>query len=312
GPAAMEPVRCWGPAQAAAWLRGLDAALQGYPFEAWGLSGPELLGLDAQALEALGVWPLGHQELLLEATEQLRNLDTGLASTSLRTLTERLQELAQGIQSLVQGELPAGDAPDAPQPPSLTLLARVIDLVGAAKELFSWLNRYLFSTLNDFSASRDIVLLCAQLAETLQAVSAQAWLLSCPHSSASCRGGQSGRVGLALLPGPQGSPPMSPSTPTLPLGLWESPPTSPDTPKLPPSQWSGPPGSPETPAPPSDPLGSPQALLSARLVSPLHPSAPPASGPPNSCSDPHPAPTRALRSPPPAPACTLCLQPPQR
>lgn len=64
--------------------------------------------------------------------------DTGLASTSLRTLTERLQELAQGIQSLVQGELPAGDAP---QPPSLTLLARVIDLVGAAKELFSWLNR---------------------------------------------------------------------------------------------------------------------------------------------------------------------------
>lgn len=32
--------------------------------------------------------------------------------------------------------------------------------------------RYLFSTLNDFSASQDIVLLCAQLAETLQAVGA--------------------------------------------------------------------------------------------------------------------------------------------
>lgn len=124
--------------------------------------------------------------------------DTGLASTSLRTLTERLQEVAQGIQSLVQEALSAGDAP---QQPSLTLLARVIDLVGAAKELFSWLNRsgagegtpgcwvpstlgaqvclptrYLFSTLNDFSASRDIILLCAQLAETLQAVSAQGWL----------------------------------------------------------------------------------------------------------------------------------------
>uniref|UniRef100_A0A8C3MIP2 Uncharacterized protein n=1 Tax=Geospiza parvula TaxID=87175 RepID=A0A8C3MIP2_GEOPR len=170
----MEPVRCWGPAQAAAWLRGLDAAVQGYPFEAWGLSGPDLLGLEPGGLEALGVWPVGHQELLLEAVEQLRNLvsDTRLASTSLRTLTERLQELAQGIQSLVQGGLPAGDAP---QPPSLTLLARVIDLVGAAKELFSWLNRcgYLFSTLNDFSASRDIIVLCAQLAETLQAVSAR-------------------------------------------------------------------------------------------------------------------------------------------
>lgn len=279
-------------------MAGLDTAVQEYPFEAWGLSGPDLLGLDVEVLEALGVWPLGHQELLLEAVEQLRNLvsagipgaagsqggrgeqgdagvpwtdrggcgitlgwveggrwghrgtpdsveggfegtlswteggtwghrglgeggdveapqrlprpsipwypcppqDTGLASTSLRTLTERLQELAQGIQSLVQEGLSAGDAP---QPPSLTLLARVIDLVGAAKELFSWLNRsgagegapgcwvpptpgaefclpprYLFSTLNDFSASRDIILLCAQLAETLQAVSARGWLLS--------------------------------------------------------------------------------------------------------------------------------------
>ncbi|XP_064587676.1 connector enhancer of kinase suppressor of ras 1 isoform X2 [Zonotrichia leucophrys gambelii] len=163
----MEPPRSWGPAQAAAWLRGLDAAVQGYPFEAWGLSGPELLRLEPGLLEALGVRPVGHQELLLEAVEQLRSLDTGLASTSLRTLTERLQELAQGIQGLMQGGLWAGDAP---QPPSLTLLARAIELLGAAKELFSWLNRYLFSTLNDFSASQDIILLCAQLAETLQAV----------------------------------------------------------------------------------------------------------------------------------------------
>ncbi|XP_016159166.1 PREDICTED: connector enhancer of kinase suppressor of ras 1 [Ficedula albicollis] len=284
----MEPVRRWGPAQAAAWLRGLDAALQGYPFEAWGLSGPELLGLDAQALEALGVRPVGHQELLLEATEQLRNLDTGLASTSLRTLTERLQELAQGVQGLVQGELPAGDAP---QPPSLTLLARVIDLVGAAKELFSWLNRYLFSTLNDFSASRDIILLCAQLAEMLQAdlpaaERSSGILRICQHIVGICqsivgcsppalldRRAVLQPVGLALPPCPQGSPPLSPSTPTLPPGLWQSPPTSPDAPTLPPSQWSrgppsqwsSPPASPDTPTPPSDLLGRPQPPLTARL-----------------------------------------------
>ncbi|NWH93714.1 CNKR1 kinase, partial [Aegithalos caudatus] len=220
----MEPVGSWGPAQVAAWLRGLDAAVQGYPFEAWGISGPDLLGLDAGVLEELGVRPLGHQELLLEATEQLRNLDTGLASTSLRTLTERLQELAQGIQSLVQGGLSAGDAP---QPPSLTLLARVIDLVGAAKELFSWLNRYLFSTLNDFSASQDIVLLCAQLAETLQAdlpvAERNSGILQiCQHIVGICqsivgcsppalldRRAVLQRVGLALPPSPQGSPPIS-------------------------------------------------------------------------------------------------------
>lgn len=53
---------------------GLDAAVQGYPFEAWGLGGPQLLALSPGALEALGVRQLGHQELLLEAVEQLRDL----------------------------------------------------------------------------------------------------------------------------------------------------------------------------------------------------------------------------------------------
>ncbi|XP_068028637.1 connector enhancer of kinase suppressor of ras 1 isoform X1 [Anomalospiza imberbis] len=199
-------------------------------------------------------------------------------------------------------------AGDAPQPPSLTLLARVIDLVGAAKELFSWLNRsgagegtpgcwvpptpgaelclpprYLFSTLNDFSASRDIILLCAQLAETLQADLPAAErnsgiLQICQHIVGICesivgcsppalldRRAVLQRVGLALLPGPQGSPPMSPSTPTPPLGQQQSPPTSPDMPTLPPSQWSSPPGSPDTPAAPADLVGSPQSLLTARL-----------------------------------------------
>ena len=55
-------------------MAGLDAAVQGYPFESWGLAGPDLLGLSAGGLEALGVRPLGHQELLLEAVEQLHAL----------------------------------------------------------------------------------------------------------------------------------------------------------------------------------------------------------------------------------------------
>ncbi|KAM9267920.1 connector enhancer of kinase suppressor of ras 1 [Morus bassanus] len=276
----MEPVGTWGPVQVAAWLRGLDAAVQGYPFEAWGLAGPDLLGLSAGALEALGVWRLGHQELLLEAVEQLRTLDAGLTSTSLRTLTERLRELAQGTQSLVLEGLPAGAAP---RPPRLALLARVIDLVGAAKGLFSWLNRYLFSTLNDFSASRDIVLLCSQLAETLQAGCPAAErdsrilricqhivgicdsIVGCsPPALLDCRAVLQ-RVGLALSPGPQGSPPRSPETPMLPPGLWGSPPASPDTPMLPPSPWGSPPMSSDTPTQPSEPLGSPPTLLTAPL-----------------------------------------------
>ncbi|KAM9213901.1 connector enhancer of kinase suppressor of ras 1 [Leptosomus discolor] len=276
----MEPVGAWGPAQATAWLRGLDAAVQGYPFEAWGLTGPDLLGLSAEALEALGVRRLGHQELLLEAVEQLRALDTGLVGTSLRTLTERLRELAQGTQSLVLGGLSVGAAPRSPP---LTLLAHVVDLVGAAKGLFSWLSRYLFSTLNDFSASQDIVLLCAQLAEALQAdcptaerdrrilricqhiVGICESIVGCsPPALLDCRAVLQ-RVALTRPPGPRGSPPMSPDTPMLSPGLWGSAPMSPDTPTLPSSPWGSPPMSPDTPTLPSDSLGSPPPLLTAPL-----------------------------------------------
>lgn len=63
-----------------AWLSaGLDAAVQGYPFEEWGLASTELLRLSEGALEALGVWRVGHQELLLEAVEQLRALVSNAA-----------------------------------------------------------------------------------------------------------------------------------------------------------------------------------------------------------------------------------------
>ncbi|XP_009561771.2 connector enhancer of kinase suppressor of ras 1 isoform X1 [Cuculus canorus] len=268
----MEPVGAWGPARAAAWLRGLDAAVQGYPFESWGLAGPELLRLSVGTLEALGVRCLGHQELLLEAVEQLRALDAELASTSLRTLTERLRELAQGIQSLVLGGPPAGVTPS---PPPLTLLARVIDLIGAAKGLFLWLNRYLFSTLNDFSASRDIVLLCTQLAETLQADSPAAErdgriLRICQHivgiceSIVSCspaalldRRAVLQRVGLALPPSPWGNPSMSPDTPTLPSSPWGSLSMALDTTTLPARQRGSPTMSLDTITLAPNPRGSP-------------------------------------------------------
>lgn len=125
------------------------------------------------------------------ATSSLQ--DTEMGSTSLRTLTERLRELAQRTETVVLEESPQGATP---QPPPIALLACVVDLIGAAKRLFSWLNRsevgeghpcvlcahrpdaelsnlpfrYLFSTLNDFSSTRDIVLLCARLVEVLQTV----------------------------------------------------------------------------------------------------------------------------------------------
>ena len=48
-------------------------------FEEGGLASTELLRLSEGALEALGVWRVGHQELLLEAVEQLRALVSNAA-----------------------------------------------------------------------------------------------------------------------------------------------------------------------------------------------------------------------------------------
>uniref|UniRef100_A0A8B9TC57 Connector enhancer of kinase suppressor of Ras 1 n=1 Tax=Anas platyrhynchos TaxID=8839 RepID=A0A8B9TC57_ANAPL len=205
----MEPVGAWGPAQVAAWLRGLDAAVQGYPFEAWGLAGTELLGLSVGGLEALGVRRVGHQELLLDAVEQLRALVS--PGTSLRTLTEGLRDLALRTQTLVLEGPPGGGGTHG----------------------------YLFSTLNDFSASRDIVLLCARLAEVLQADCSAVErtgqiLLICQHIVGICesilgcsppalldRRAVLERVGLVPPPESWGSPPESPSTPTLPPKPWD-------------------------------------------------------------------------------------------
>lgn len=57
------------------------------------------------------------------------------------------------------------------------------------------------------------------------------------------------RVGLVPAPEPWGSPPASPSTPTLPPKLWSSPPASPSTPTLPCNPLVSPPVPPTFPFP---------------------------------------------------------------
>ncbi|XP_053867956.1 connector enhancer of kinase suppressor of ras 1 isoform X1 [Malaclemys terrapin pileata] len=150
-------------------LSGLDKALQEYPFETWSLTGNDLLQLSYRRLEELGLRRVGHQELVLEAVEQLCALNYELETTSLGTLTEKLQQVARTTQTLIlsRRKVTAYDG-EAIETPSPDLLACIAELITAAKGLFSWLNRYLFSHLNDYSASRDIVSLCGELAQILQ------------------------------------------------------------------------------------------------------------------------------------------------
>ncbi|XP_047379786.1 connector enhancer of kinase suppressor of ras 1 isoform X2 [Sciurus carolinensis] len=158
----MEPVETWTPGKVAAWLRGLDDSLQDYPFEDWALPGKYLLQLCPRSLEALTVWPLGHQELILDGVEQLQALSSGLQTENLQTLTEGLLEWTQALKSLVKGRL--GDCAETPA----DVLSAAVELVREARVLLFWLNRYLFSHLNDFSACQEIGALCGELSQVLQ------------------------------------------------------------------------------------------------------------------------------------------------
>ncbi|XP_008071247.1 connector enhancer of kinase suppressor of ras 1 isoform X2 [Carlito syrichta] len=158
----MEPVETWPPAKVAAWLRGLDDSLQDYPFEDWELPGKYLLQLCPRNLEALTVWPLGHQELILDAVEQLQALSSRLQTENLQSLTEELLEGIHAFQSLVQGHL--GYCAETP----VDVLSAAVEVVHEARALLFWLNRYLFSHLNDFSACQEIGDLCGELGQALQ------------------------------------------------------------------------------------------------------------------------------------------------
>lgn len=50
---------------------GLEPSVQHYPFKEWDITGQDLLDLSPQHLDTLGVKSIGHQEVILEAVEQL-------------------------------------------------------------------------------------------------------------------------------------------------------------------------------------------------------------------------------------------------
>ncbi|XP_038614158.1 connector enhancer of kinase suppressor of ras 1 [Tachyglossus aculeatus] len=165
----MEAVSGWTPSTVAKWLRGLDESVQGYPFEQWPLTGQTLLQLTYRDLETLGVHRVGHQELILEGVEHLYALSSSLETENLKSLATHLREVTHALQGLVQS---SGEGSVGMLPPAI--LSCVVELVQSAWELFSWLKRYLFSQLNDYSACQEIVGLCAQLEQTLQEDSPEA------------------------------------------------------------------------------------------------------------------------------------------
>ncbi|KAG5856088.1 hypothetical protein ANANG_G00004270 [Anguilla anguilla] len=164
------------------------APLHQYPFSEWQLSGLDLVQLCYPELEQLGVQKIGHQELILEAVEKLCSMMYGMGNENLRSHTVGLRNVAHSMQMGLQSRWRVNtyDGQSATKLPS-EVLQSVLDLITAAKGLFSLLNRYLFSQLSGYTASKDIITHCRELGTTVQKVSVPTPLSStdfgCPDTT---------------------------------------------------------------------------------------------------------------------------------
>ncbi|CAG9134930.1 unnamed protein product [Plutella xylostella] len=153
---ANQNIEEWSVDQVADWLTGLGAPAAGYAagLRARGLHGRKLLTLRCDDLEYLGVTVIGHQELILEAVEQLRDYSALVANSltlnePINTATYHLQQYELSRECVARLALRARVAAAALRslcPSERRLhtqaLADVARTVSAVKPLVCWLDRW--------------------------------------------------------------------------------------------------------------------------------------------------------------------------
>ncbi|XP_012062412.1 PREDICTED: uncharacterized protein LOC105625698 [Atta cephalotes] len=89
----------WKADQVCEWLKGLDNTIHPYihSFLNHDVNGQQLLNIQSQDLERLGVIKLGHQEIILNAVEYLRNFHYELDKENLQMLALRLSSQAHSL-----------------------------------------------------------------------------------------------------------------------------------------------------------------------------------------------------------------------
>ncbi|XP_029281680.1 connector enhancer of kinase suppressor of ras 3-like [Cottoperca gobio] len=168
----MEAVSKWTPQQVVDWMRGLDDSLQQYTpsFQRQQVDGEKLLRMSHQELLSLGLSRVGHQELVLEAVDLLCALNFGVEKDNLKTLVGKMRAAHSNLNSAVseRRKNPAYHSKISHQP-SNEFLTAVVQLIGAAKSLLSWLDRTPLTSTNDFTATKSkIIQLCLELTSTVQ------------------------------------------------------------------------------------------------------------------------------------------------
>ncbi|XP_064405032.1 connector enhancer of kinase suppressor of ras 2-like isoform X2 [Halichondria panicea] len=148
-------VSTWDTDEVIAWIRGLDQTLEEHTHQllAHCICGHDLLKLSQQQLEYLKVSQLGHQELLLEAVEQLSTLESGHARSSTISLASRVSKKTSQLINTLQHKNNSVDGDT-----TLSRIEMTAGVMNAAKSLVSWLERNPSSFISDYKSFKHDML----------------------------------------------------------------------------------------------------------------------------------------------------------
>ncbi|CAB0043701.1 unnamed protein product [Trichogramma brassicae] len=144
----------WKNIEVCEWLKGLESSVLPYvhSFMNNKVNGQQLLNLRTEDLEQLGVFKIGHQEIILEAVEYLRNFHYELDRENLQLLAMRLSCTAHSLYN----EL--APLSDSNEPVSTQTLSDVVAIIVTVKPLIRWLDRPPFSGQLDYNDKKHELL----------------------------------------------------------------------------------------------------------------------------------------------------------
>jgi len=158
----------WKAEQVADWLRGLEDTV--YPYAHFFLNndvtGQGLLNLTVDDLYKLHVEKLGHQEIILESLELLRNFHYNLDQENLQYISLRLSCKARSLfNEMCMKPVKAGEKQVVVAP----VMASVADVLESVRQLLSWLERKPFDRSDEYHGVRTtLISLSLELATNAQ------------------------------------------------------------------------------------------------------------------------------------------------
>ncbi|XP_076060502.1 connector enhancer of ksr isoform X2 [Oratosquilla oratoria] len=157
----------WSPDQVSEWLKGLDDAILPYIrfFINNGVDGKRLLQLSPDDLPSLCLTKIGHQEIVLQGVELVRNIHYQLHQENVQYLALRLSSKARSIYNELRISFPpitcggsAGEEDGEEEEKAVkkqervptTTIAGVAEALSSVKGLVSWLNRSPFEGIAQY------------------------------------------------------------------------------------------------------------------------------------------------------------------